>query len=194
MSRLKRYVVGAPMASGEMDAQLLPISLALPIFSADAISSVAYATEAAMVVLVGVSVGALHLTLPISIAVAVLMAIVVASYRQTVRAYEQSGGAYIVAKENLGKLPSLVAAAALLTDYILTVEVSVAAGVLALTSAVTSLQGHELSVSLGFVALIMVANLRGVREAGILFAIPTYAFVSSIFVLMGAGFAKCAAG
>src|ERR1700749_1060768 len=114
MSRLKRYVVGAPMASGEMDAQLLPIPLALPIFSADAISSVAYATEAAMVVLVGVSLGALHWTLPISIAVAALMAIVVASYRQTVRAYEQSGGAYIVAKENLGKLPSLVASARVL--------------------------------------------------------------------------------
>ena len=113
------------MASGEADDQLLPNSLALPIFSADAISSVAYATEAAMVVLVGVSLGALHWTLPISVAVAVLMAIVVASYRQTVRAYEQSGGAYIVAKENLGRLPSLVAAAALLVDYVLTVAVSI---------------------------------------------------------------------
>ena len=93
MPRIKRYVVGRPMASGQMDDQLLGIPLALPIFSADAISSVAYATEAAMVVLIGVSVGALKWTLPISIAVAVLMAIVVASYRQTVRAYEQSGGA-----------------------------------------------------------------------------------------------------
>ena len=116
------------MASGQMEEQLLPNWLALPIFSADAISSVAYATEAAMVVLVGVSLGALHWTLPISVGVSALMAIVVASYRQTVRAYAQSGGAYIVAKENLGKLPSLVAAAALLVDYVLTVAVSVAAG------------------------------------------------------------------
>ena len=136
MPRIKRYVVGSPMASGQMDDQLLPIPLALPIFSADAISSVAYATEAAMVVLVGVSLGALHWTLPIAIAVSALMAIVVASYRQTVRAYDQSGGAYIVAKENLGKLPSLVAAAALLVDYILTVAVSVASGIFAITSAV----------------------------------------------------------
>src|ERR1700757_2714269 len=135
MPRIKRYVVGAPMASGEAEEQLLPIWLALPIFSADAISSVAYATEAAMVVLVAVSVGALHWTLPIAIAVAVLMAIVVASYRQTVYAYEQSGGAHIVAKENLGRIPSLVAAAALLVDYVLTVAVSVASGIFAITSA-----------------------------------------------------------
>src|SRR5579884_1565455 len=107
MPRLRRYLIGRPMPSGEIEDTLLPVGLALPIFSADAISSVAYATEAAMVVLVGVSVGALHWTLGISIAVAVLMAIVVASYRQTVRAYAQSGGAYVVAKENLGKIPSL---------------------------------------------------------------------------------------
>ena len=98
----------------------------------------------------------------------------------------------MVAKENLGKIPSLVAAAALLTDYILTVAVSVAAGVLALTSAVTSLRGHELGLSLGFVGLITLANLRGVREAGILFALPTYAFVTSIFLLVGTGVARCA--
>ena len=109
------------------------------------------------------------------------------SYRQTVLAYETSGGAYIVAKENLGRVPSLVAAAALLTDYILTVAVSVAAGVLALTSAVTGLQGHELALSLMFVVLITLANLRGVKEAGVLFALPTYAFVTSIFVLIGTG-------
>src|SRR5438874_2104457 len=116
------------------------------------------------------------------------------SYRQTVLVYESSGGAYIVAKENLGRLPSLVAAAALLTDYVLTVAVSVAAGVLALTSAVTSLRGHELTLSLICVVLIALANLRGVREAGIVFAIPTYAFITSIFVLIGAGLARCADG
>src|ERR1700759_2659878 len=136
------------MASGEAEEQVLPISLALPIFSADAISSVAYATEAAMVVLVGVSLAALHWTLPISVAVAVLMAIVVTSYRQTVKAYAQSGGAYIVAKDNLGKTPSLVAAAALLVDYVLTVAVSVAGGIFAITSAVSSLAPYRVELSL----------------------------------------------
>src|SRR5207244_11753164 len=105
---------------------------------------------------------------------------------------ERAGGASVVAKETLGQVSSLVAAAALLTDYVLTVAVSVAAGVLALTSAVSSLRGHELTLSLGFVVLIALANLRGVKEAGILFALPTYAFVSSIFILIGVGLGQCA--
>src|SRR5437870_1539157 len=190
--RLKRAVVGRPMASGELGETLLPKWLALPIFASDPLSSVAYATEAALVVLIGATAGAAHLAFPLSLAIATLLAIVVLSYRQTVLVYESSGGAYIVAKENLGRLPSLVAAAALLTDYVLTVAVSVAAGVLALTSAVTSLRGHELTLSLASVLVIAVANLRGVREAGILFAIPTYAFVTSIFLLIIAGAGKCA--
>lgn len=192
--RLKRVVVGRPMASDELEETLLPKWLALPIFASDPLSSVAYATEAALVVLVGATVGSAHLVFPISLAIATLLAIVVLSYRQTVQVYESSGGAYVVAKENLGKLPSLVAAAALLTDYVLTVAVSVAAGVLALTSAVSSLRGHELTLSLVCVAAIALANLRGVKEAGILFALPTYAFVASIFALVGVGFARCADG
>src|SRR5947209_5464126 len=190
--KLKRVFVGRPMASGEFEETLLPKWLALPIFASDPLSSVAYATEAALVVLIGATAGAAHLAFPLSLAIAALLAIVVLSYRQTVLVYESSGGAYVVAKENLGRLPSLVAAAALLTDYVLTVAVSVAAGVLALTSAVSSLQGHELTLSLICVVLIALANLRGVREAGILFAIPTYAFVTSIFVLIIAGVGKCA--
>jgi amino acid transporter len=192
MSRLKRYVVGRPMASGELEDTLLPKWLALPIFASDPLSSVAYATEAALVVLVGVSASAAHLVFPISLAIATLLAIVVLSYRQTVQVYQSSGGAYLVAKENLGKVPSLVAAAALLTDYVLTVAVSVAAGILALSSAVTSLRGHELGLSLAAVALIAIANLRGVREAGLLFAFPTYAFIASILVTICVGAAKCA--
>ena len=194
MPRIKRYIVGAPMSSAEADEQLLPIRLALPIFSADAISSVAYATEAAMVVLVGVSLGALRWTLPISIAVAALMAIVVASYRQTVRAYEQSGGAYLVAKDNLGTIPSLVAAAALLVDYVLTVAVSVASGIFAITSAVTALQPYPVELSLIAIGFIALVNLRGVKEAGALFAIPTYGFIVSVYAVLGTGLAKCAAG
>jgi amino acid transporter len=129
---------------------------------------------------------------PLSLGIGALLAIVVVSYRQTVHVYESSGGAYVVARENLGTFPSLTAAAALLTDYVLTVAVSVAAGVLALTSAVSALRGHELLLSLACVALITLANLRGVREAGLAFAAPTYLFVASIFVLLGTGIGKCA--
>jgi len=182
------------MASGQLDETLLSRWLALPIFASDPLSSVAYATESALVVLLAASAGGAHLAFPISIAIAALLAIVVLSYRQTVLVYESSGGAYVVAKENLGRTPSLVAAAALLTDYVLTVAVSVAAGVLALTSAVGGLRGHELPLSLACVAFIALANLRGVREAGIAFALPTYAFVTSIFGLVGVGMAKCTVG
>src|SRR6476661_8328657 len=193
-ARLKRVVVGRPMASHELEETLLPKWLALPIFASDPLSSVAYATEAALVVLIAASASAAHVVFPISLAIAALLAIVVLSYRQTVLVYESSGGAYVVAKDNLGRVPSLVAAAALLTDYVLTVAVSVAAGVLALTSAVAGLRGHELTLSIAFVLLIAVANLRGVREAGLLFALPTYAFVLSIFALIITGFGRCATG
>jgi amino acid transporter len=195
LAQFKRYLVGRPMASGQYEETLLPKFLALPIFASDPLSSVAYATEAALVVLIGsAGLGAAHYAFPLSLGIAALLAIVVISYRQTVLVYESSGGAYIVAKQNLGTLPSLVAAAALLTDYILTVAVSVAAGVLALTSAVSSLRGHELTLSLICVALIAFANLRGVREAGLLFALPTYLFLVSMFILVGTGFVKCATG
>ena len=189
----KRLVVGKPMATGQFDETLLSKTLALPIFASDPLSSVAYATEAGMVVLLAASAGSAHVVFPLSIAIAALLAIVVLSYRQTVHVYESSGGAYVVARENLGRTPSLVAAAALLTDYVLTVAVSVAAGVLALTSAVSGLRGHELLLSLVCVALITFANLRGVRETGLLFAFPTYAFVTAIFLLLIVGVGKCAA-
>jgi len=192
--RLRRVLVGRPMRTHQAEDELLPISLALPIFAADAISSVAYATEAAMVVLLGAGLAALHVALPISVAVAALMAIVVTSYRQTVRAYEQSGGAYVVARENLGTLASLVAAAALLVDYVLTVAVSVASGVLAITSAVSSLDHYNTELSLAGVVLITVVNLRGVRESGLAFALPTYVFIVSVLVMIGVGVTRCAVG
>jgi amino acid transporter len=191
---LKRTLIGRPRATGEMDETLLSKRLALPIFASDPLSSVAYATEAALVVLIAASATAGHLVLPISIAIASVMAIVVLSYVQTVRAYETSGGAYVVARENLGTMPSLVAASALLVDYILTVAVSVAAGVLALTSAAPSLRGHEVTLSIAFIAILTVANLRGVRESGILFAVPTYAFVAAMYAMVATGVGKCAAG
>ncbi|MHB8470173.1 MAG: APC family permease [Gaiellaceae bacterium] len=189
--RARRLLVGRPMRSHQADEELLPISLALPIFAADAISSVAYATEAAMVVLLGVSLTALHVALPISIGVALLMAIVIASYQQTVHAYETSGGAYVVARENLGTLPSLIAAAALLVDYVLTVAVSVSSGVLAITSAAPSLGRYDTELSIVAVVLITVVNLRGVRESGIAFALPTYLFIVSMLGAVGTGVVKC---
>jgi amino acid transporter len=190
--RVRRFLLGRPMRSHQLEDELLPIPLALPIFAADAISSVAYATEAAMVVLLTAGLSELHLALPISIAVALLMAIVIASYRQTVRAYQVSGGAYVVARENLGRLPSLVAAAALLVDYVLTVAVSVSSGVLAITSAVSSLNHYNTQLSLAAVVLITLINLRGVRESGLAFALPTYLFIGAMFIAIGTGLAKCA--
>ena len=182
------------MLRARLHDTLLSKRLALPIFASDPLSSVAYATEAALVVLIAASATAGHLVLPISIAIASVMAIVVLSYVQTVRAYETSGGAYVVARENLGKMPSLVAASALLVDYILTVAVSVAAGVLALTSAAPSLRSHEVTLSIAFIAFLTVVNLRGVRESGILFAVPTYAFVAAMYAMVATGVGKCAVG
>jgi amino acid transporter len=192
--RLRRVLVGRPMQTGQIHETLLPKWLALPIFASDPLSSVAYATESALVVLVAASATAAHLVFPISIAIACLLGIVVLSYRQTVRVYETSGGAYVVARENLGTTPSLVAAAALLTDYVLTVAVSISAGIYAITSFVPSLQAHKVGLSLACLVVIVLANLRGVRESGMLFALPTYAFVTSILVLVGVGLVQAATG
>jgi amino acid transporter len=191
---VKRLLVGRPRASGELDETLLPKWIALPIFASDPLSSVAYATEAALAVLVAASLASRHLILPISAGIALLLGIVVLSYRQTVRAYETSGGAYVVAKDNLGTLPSLVAAAALLVDYILTVAVSVAAGVFAITSVTPSLASHKVAISLAFVLLITLANLRGVREAGLTFALPTYGFILSLYAVLAVGLWKVVTG
>ena len=191
---LKRAVVGRPMATGELEETLLPKTLALPIFASDPLSSVAYATEAAMVVLIAASAAAVHLVFPISIGIAALLAIVVVSYRQTVRVYETSGGAYVVAKENLGTLPSLVGAAALLTDYVLTVAVSIAAGIFAVTSLAPSLSSHKVVLSLACLGVIVLVNLRGIRESGLAFALPTYGFVTVMFALVGVGLVKTILG
>ena len=190
-SVLKRVLVGRQVASSRMEHTLLPKILALPVFSSDPMSSVAYATEEILLVLVAVSLAARSLVLPIALAIAGVMTLVVISYRQTVRAYPSGGGAYIVSRENLGVTPGLVAASALLTDYVLTVSVSVAAGVFAITSAVPDLTHLRVPMSLGFVALITLANLRGVRESGTLFAVPTYAFITAMYVMIMVGLYRC---
>jgi amino acid transporter len=192
--RLRRVLVGRPMQSGQIHETLLPKWLALPIFASDPLSSVAYATESALVVLLAVSATSAHLVFPISIGIACLLGIVVLSYRQTVRVYETSGGAYVVARENLGTAPSLVAAAALLTDYVLTVAVSISAGIYAITSFTPSLSSHKVALSLACLAVIVLANLRGVRESGLLFALPTYAFVTSILTLVVVGLVQIVTG
>ena len=192
--RARRLVIGRPMRSGQMEETLLPKTLALPIFASDPLSSVAYATESALVVLIGVSAASAHVVFPIAIAISVLLAIVVISYIQTVRVYETSGGAYIVARENLGQLPSLVGAAALLTDYVLTVAVSISAGVFAITSFAAPLESHRVGLSIAALVLIVLVNLRGVRESGLLFALPTYLFVTAIATLVVAGIVELATG
>src|SRR2546426_8675675 len=169
---VKRLLLGRALSSHSMEHQLLPKYLALPVFSSDPLSSVAYATEEMMLVLVAAGAGALAAMVPISLAIAALLAIVVTSYRQTVRAYPRGGGSYIVARENLGTLPGLVAAAAILTDYVLTVAVSVTAGTVAITSALPSFAQHRVAIAIALVAFVAIANLRGVKEAGFLFAVP----------------------
>jgi amino acid transporter len=176
-----------------MRQTLLPKRLALPIFASDTLSSVAYATEAMLVVLLAASASAHDLVMPISLGVAALLWIVVFSYRQTVRAYTSNGGAYVVASDNFGPFAGLVAAAALLIDYVLTVAVSIAAGVLALSSAETSLHPYLLELALGFLLLVAIVNLRGVREAGVVFAIPTYSFIVAVLAMIATGLVKCAA-
>jgi amino acid transporter len=191
---LKRILVGRALASHKAEHQLLPRFLALPVFSSDPLSSNAYATEEMMLVLVTAGAGALAFRIPIAIAIATVLIIVIVSYRQTVRAYPSGGGSYIVAHENLGTLPGLIAAAALLIDYVLTVSVSVVAGMLAITSAAPALAEHKVILSIGIVALLTLANLRGVKEAGTLFAIPTYGFVAMIYFMIGSGFVRCLTG
>ena len=191
---VKRILVGRAMASDRLEHTLLPKVLALPVFSSDALSSVAYATEEIIRVLLMASLGSRHLVMPISLAIGALLTIVVLSYRQTVRAYPSGGGAYIVSKDNLGVLPGLIAAAALMVDYVLTVSVSVAAGVFALVSISPGLNEHKVILSLAFVTAITLANLRGVRESGTLFAVPTYAFIASIAVMLVVGISRCILG
>ena len=191
---LSRLLVGRPLRSDRLDETLLPKRLALPVFCSDPLSSVAYATEQILIVLGLGGLALLGLTPWVAVAVVALLVIVVASYRQTCVAYPNGGGAYAVSRANLGEDASLVAAVALLIDYVLTVAVSVVAGVAAITSAVPSLAPHAVALSLAFVVVLSLANLRGVKESGRAFAIPTYGFVLCIYAMLAVGFAKLAFG
>jgi amino acid transporter len=187
---IARALLGEPMRSDRLGETLLPKRLALPVFCSDPLSSVAYATEEILLVLGLGGVALLHLSVWLAAAVVVLLIVVVASYRQTCFAYPNGGGAYAVSKENLGEDASLVAASALLIDYVLTVAVSVVAGVAAITSAAPSLQSDAVWLSLAFVIVLTVVNLRGIKESGRAFAIPTYGFVAAVYLMLAFGFAK----
>jgi len=187
---LKRILIGVPISTTGAEHERLTKFKALAVLSSDAISSVAYATEAILINLVAGGSQHLGLTLPISLVIIGLLCIVAISYRQTIPAYPNGGGSYIVAKENLGTLAGLVAAAALLIDYVLNVAVSIAAGVHNLASLFGALAPYVVPIGIALVALMMILNLRGVRESGSIFALPTYFFIVSALLLIVVGLTK----
>jgi amino acid transporter len=183
-SPLKRVLLGTLLPSSQAPHERLTKATGLAVLSSDALSSVAYATDAMLAVLVPAGLLAVGATRPLAFLIAALLVIVTFSYRQTIHAYPHGGGAYIVAKDNLGIVPGLVAATALLIDYVLTVSVSVAAGVAAVVSAAPGVSGYRVALAVIFIALIAWGNLRGVRESGRMFAVPTYVFIVSVGVLL----------
>ena len=194
LGQVKRLIVGAPIPSRLAHHERFSKITGLAVLSSDALSSVAYATEEILRVLAVGGLAAMSLVTPIGAVIAAVMVVVVFSYRQTIHAYPSGGGAYIVSKDNLGRAPSLVAAASLLIDYVLTVSVSIAAGVAAITSAFPQWEPHAVALCLGFVLMLMFGNLRGIRESGQLFAGPTYFFIGGILVMIAVGTTRYFAG
>ena len=189
-SALKRFFIGKPIASSEDAHHRLSKKIALPVFASDAISSTAYATEEILIVflsLAAVGMTAFDFLVPISILVILLLAVVVSSYRQTMYAYPKGGGSYVVSRENLGRSPSLVAGASMLIGYILTVAVSISAGVAAIVSAFQNLAPYRVELCVGFIVIVTLANLRGIKESGALFAPPTYLYILSLGALIVVG-------
>jgi amino acid transporter len=190
----KRWLLGRPLKTTQAAHERLSNPVALAVFSSDPLSSVAYATEEILLVLVLAGTAALHYSIGISIVIVGLVAILTASYRQTIYAYPSGGGAFVVAKSNLGEAPGLIAAAALLIDYVLTVAVSVAAGIAAITSAVPELHEHRVGLGLLAIVILTLGNLRGVRESGKIFALPTYMFVGSLGLVIIVGLGRALFG
>ncbi len=184
---LRSWFIGRPLSTADAPHQTIGKSVGLAVFASDALSSTAYATQEILVILAAAGTIAFGYVFPIAMAIVILLGIVTISYEQTIHAYPDGGGAYIVARDNLGKLPALVAGAALLTDYILTVSVSIAAGVAQITSAFPFLYDYRVVLSVIFILFIMLMNLRGVKESGTAFAIPTYFFVALMFIAVGTG-------
>src|SRR5689334_379433 len=193
--RLKNKLLGPPLNTDQLIHERLGIPTALAVFSSDCISSSAYATEEILRVLItAVGVAAFSLVVPITVAMLVVLFFLILSYRETIKEYPTAGGAYMVTRDNFGLLPAQVAGVSLLTDYVLTVAVSVSAGTAALVSAVSGLAPYSVEISLGFIALIAFGNLRGVKESGRIFAIPTYFFIVNMAVLIGFGVFKALHG
>ncbi|WP_425561253.1 amino acid permease [Microbacterium deminutum] len=190
----KRLIIGDPLTSHKLDDQLLPKKMALPIFASDALSSVAYAPQELLMILLTGGLAFLVFAPWIALAVVVVLAVVVISYRQLIKAYPSGGGDYEVASKNLGEIPGVIVASALLVDYVLTVAVSVASGVDNIISAVPVLNGGRVELAVGFVIVIVIVNLRGVREASLVFALPTYIFIGSVAVMIIVGLARVALG
>lgn len=184
---LKRWLVGLPLKTKQAAHERLSKRLALAVFSSDALSSVAYATEEILLVLILAGTAMVGYSIPLSLSIIGLLAILTMSYRQIIFEYPEGGGAYIVGKSNLGEWPGLIAAAALMIDYVLTVAVSVAAGMAAITSAFPTLLPHRETLCLVAILLVLVVNLRGVRESGQFFAVPTYIFIGAIAAMLGVG-------
>ena len=192
-TRVKRVLIGKPLTTASGAHERLSKVKALAVLSSDALSSVAYATEEILrVLLLAGGLAVLDVSLPVGAAIVALLVIVGISYRQTIKAYPKGGGSYIVAKDNLGDGPALVAGAALLADYTLTVSVSIAASVAALVSAIPDLHTHRVGIGIFFIVLVTVLNLRGIRESGSIFAVPTYLFLGGILVMLGIGFVQTA--
>ncbi len=190
----RNWLIGKPLASADAPHQTIGKAVGLAVFASDALSSTAYATQEILVILAAVGTGAFGLSIPIALAIVALLAIVTISYEQTIHAYPSGGGAYIVALDNLGPLAAKIAGAALLTDYILTVAVSVSSAVAQLESASPQILPYKVLVALGMVAVIMLINLRGVKESGFVFSIPTYFFIAMMLITVGRGFFQWASG
>lgn len=187
---IKRFLIGQPIETVKEKRERLTKVMGLAIFSSDALSSVAYATEEILLALILAGTALLHLSLPVAAGIALVIAIVSTSYYQIIHAYPSGGGAYTVAKENLGIYPGLIAGASLLIDYVLTVAVSITAGIAAITSAFPVLYDHRVALCLVAILLLMIANMRGVKESGKTFSVPAYLFIGSIFLLIGTGIIK----
>src|ERR1700682_202940 len=183
-------LLGKPTATSDERGEQVGVSAGIPIFGLDALSSAAYGPEAALTLLLPLGLAGVAYIVPISASIIVLLAIVYFSYRQTIAAYPGGGGSYTVASENLGTYPGVLAAAALMIDYALTAAVGISAGVGALVSAVPQLQPHTLTLCLGILVIVTIVNLRGVREAGVIFMIPTYAFLGSLLCAILIGITK----
>src|SRR5512145_2523715 len=179
------FFIGRPLQTADAPHETIGKTVGLAVFASDALSSTAYATQEILVILAAAGTIAFGYVFPISIAIVVLLAIVTISYEQTIHAYPGGGGAYIVAQDNLGNFPALTAAAALLTDYILTVSVSVSSGVAQIVSAYPELFEYRVHIAVSCVAFIMLINLRGVRESGAAFAMPSYFFIVIMIIMIG---------